>query len=69
MSAGSILGYITTIDHNTYADGTLTSINCIHGPVGFNDPAQNAAIYPIERAAYISSVQRILGCCILSCVY
>ena len=69
MGTGSILGDITTIDHNIDAGGIPTSIYGVHGAVSFNDPAQNAAIYPIEYAAYISSVQRILGCCVLSCVY
>ena len=66
MGAGSILGDITTIDHNIDAGGISTSINGVHGAVGINDPAQNAAIYPIECAAYISSAQRILGCCVLA---
>ena len=69
MGAGSILGDITTIDHNIDAGGIPTSINGVHGAVSLNDPAKNAAIYPIECAAYIRSVQRILGCCFLSCVY
>jgi len=59
MGAGSILGDITTIDHNIDAGGIPTSINGVHGAFGFNDPAQNAAIHPIECAAYISRVQRI----------
>lgn len=68
MGAGSILGDITTIDHNIDAGGISTSINGVHGAGGINDPAQNAAIYPIECAAYISSAQRILGCCVPCCV-
>ena len=66
---GSILGDITTIDNNIDASGIPTSINGVHGAVSFNDPARNAAIYPIECAAYIRSVQRILGCCVLGRVY
>jgi len=66
---GSILGDITTIDNNIDASGIPTSINGVHGAVSFNDPARNAAIYPIECADYIRSVKRILGCCVLGRVY